>query len=102
VSINTSGELRHDFSVTVQFNYLPCFKFQGHDTTAVGMSWAMYLIGSHPEVQVLFIIFGIGKLSFFLYNILCNFWASHVFVLSQMNCVYQEPERIIERCKARF
>jgi cytochrome P450 len=25
--------------------------FEGHDTTAVAMSWACQLIGSHPEVQ---------------------------------------------------
>jgi hypothetical protein len=29
-----------------------CLKFQGHDTTSAGISWAMYLLGSHPEVQV--------------------------------------------------
>jgi len=27
------------------------FMFEGHDTTAAGMTWALYLIGSHPEVQ---------------------------------------------------
>ncbi|KAG8196951.1 hypothetical protein JTE90_009010 [Oedothorax gibbosus] len=27
------------------------FMFAGHDTTAVGMSWALYLIGQDPEVQ---------------------------------------------------
>ena len=27
------------------------FMFEGHDTTAVAMSWACQLIGSHPEVQ---------------------------------------------------
>nr|XP_039269840.1 cytochrome P450 4V2-like [Styela clava] len=28
------------------------FMFEGHDTTAAAMSWAIFLIGSHPEVQV--------------------------------------------------
>nr|XP_042895147.1 cytochrome P450 4c3 [Parasteatoda tepidariorum] len=27
------------------------FMFAGHDTTAVGMSWALYLIGQDPKVQ---------------------------------------------------
>ncbi|XP_077969274.1 uncharacterized protein LOC120344841 [Styela clava] len=27
------------------------FMFEGHDTTAAAMSWALQLIGSHPEVQ---------------------------------------------------
>jgi len=27
------------------------FMFEGHDTTAAGMSWAMYLIGKHEDVQ---------------------------------------------------
>ncbi|GFG30378.1 hypothetical protein Cfor_12948 [Coptotermes formosanus] len=27
------------------------FMFEGHDTTSMGISWAMYLLGSHPEVQ---------------------------------------------------
>lgn len=26
------------------------FMFEGHDTTAAGMNWALHLIGSHPEV----------------------------------------------------
>ena len=34
-----------------------CLKFQGHDTTSVGISWAMYLLGSHPEIQVSFICY---------------------------------------------
>jgi hypothetical protein len=25
---------------------------QGHDTTSAGMSWALYLLGLHPDVQV--------------------------------------------------
>lgn len=25
--------------------------FQGHDTTAMAMSWSIYLIGLYPEVQ---------------------------------------------------
>ena len=24
---------------------------QAHDTTAAGMSWALYLLGRHPEIQ---------------------------------------------------
>lgn len=24
---------------------------QGHDTTASGMSWAIFLLGHHPKVQ---------------------------------------------------
>ncbi|KAA0709318.1 Cytochrome P450 4V2 [Triplophysa tibetana] len=27
------------------------FMFEGHDTTAASMNWALHLIGSHPEVQ---------------------------------------------------
>ncbi|KAL6262605.1 hypothetical protein P5V15_005399 [Pogonomyrmex californicus] len=27
------------------------FMFEGHDTTAVGMTWALFLLGSHPEYQ---------------------------------------------------
>ncbi|XP_036373327.1 cytochrome P450 4V2 isoform X1 [Megalops cyprinoides] len=27
------------------------FMFEGHDTTAASMNWAIHLIGSHPEVQ---------------------------------------------------
>ncbi|XP_078534213.1 cytochrome P450 4V2 isoform X1 [Lissotriton helveticus] len=27
------------------------FMFEGHDTTAAGMNWALYLLGSHPEAQ---------------------------------------------------
>ena len=25
--------------------------FQGHDTTAAGITWALYLLGRHPAVQ---------------------------------------------------
>ncbi|RXG54293.1 cytochrome P450 4V2, partial [Armadillidium vulgare] len=27
------------------------FMFAGHDTTAVGINWAIYLLGLHPEIQ---------------------------------------------------
>ncbi|RXG61501.1 cytochrome P450 4V2 [Armadillidium vulgare] len=27
------------------------FMFEGHDTTAAGINWAIYLIGRHPEIQ---------------------------------------------------
>ncbi|XP_074848991.1 cytochrome P450 4V2 [Carettochelys insculpta] len=27
------------------------FMFEGHDTTAAAMNWAIYLLGSHPEAQ---------------------------------------------------
>ncbi|KAM9313677.1 cytochrome P450 4V8 [Pholidichthys leucotaenia] len=27
------------------------FMFEGHDTTAASMNWALHLVGSHPEVQ---------------------------------------------------
>uniref|UniRef100_A0AAV2LF52 Cytochrome P-450AROM n=1 Tax=Knipowitschia caucasica TaxID=637954 RepID=A0AAV2LF52_KNICA len=27
------------------------FMFEGHDTTAAAMNWALHLLGSHPEVQ---------------------------------------------------
>ncbi|KAL7646994.1 UNVERIFIED_CONTAM: hypothetical protein RMT77_002251 [Armadillidium vulgare] len=27
------------------------FMFAGHDTTAVGINWAIYLLGRHPEIQ---------------------------------------------------
>jgi hypothetical protein len=30
-----------------------CFvSLQGHDTTSAGISWALYLLGLHPDVQV--------------------------------------------------
>lgn len=25
--------------------------FQGHDTTAAGITWSLYLLGRHPEIQ---------------------------------------------------
>ena len=28
------------------------FMFEGHDTTSASLGWTVYLIGSHPEVQV--------------------------------------------------
>ncbi|XP_030047337.1 cytochrome P450 4V2 [Microcaecilia unicolor] len=28
------------------------FMFEGHDTTAAAMNWALFLLGSHPEVQM--------------------------------------------------
>jgi len=28
------------------------FVFEGHDTTAMGLNWATFLLGHHPEVQV--------------------------------------------------
>ena len=28
------------------------FDSQGHDTTSAGMSWALFLLGLHPDVQV--------------------------------------------------
>ncbi|XP_022106003.1 cytochrome P450 4V2-like isoform X2 [Acanthaster planci] len=27
------------------------FMFEGHDTTAAGVSWCLYLLGRHPEIQ---------------------------------------------------
>ncbi len=27
------------------------FMFEGHDTSAAAMSWAIHLIGSHPDIQ---------------------------------------------------
>ncbi|XP_058240637.1 cytochrome P450 4V2 [Hemibagrus wyckioides] len=27
------------------------FMFEGHDTTAAGMNWAIHLLGAHPEIQ---------------------------------------------------
>ncbi|KAL3202620.1 hypothetical protein MRX96_042342 [Rhipicephalus microplus] len=27
------------------------FMFEGHDTTAMGISWALFLIGHHPKEQ---------------------------------------------------
>jgi hypothetical protein len=33
--------------------HISAFVFlQGHDTTSAGMSWALYLLGLHPDVQV--------------------------------------------------
>lgn len=25
--------------------------FQGHDSTAAGINWAIYLLGRHPDIQ---------------------------------------------------
>ncbi|GIX87854.1 cytochrome P450 4V2, partial [Caerostris extrusa] len=27
------------------------FMFEGHDTTAMALSWALYSLGSHPDIQ---------------------------------------------------
>lgn len=29
------------------------FMFEGHDTTTAGMNWSLYLLGLHPEHQVM-------------------------------------------------
>ena len=28
------------------------FMFEGHDTTAAAINWTLYLLGTHPEIQV--------------------------------------------------
>ena len=37
--------------MVISVNYYQCHVFQGHDTTAAAVNWAIHLIGSHPEVQ---------------------------------------------------
>lgn len=34
------------------------FMFEGHDTTAAGIAWAIFLLGHNPEVQVIVIFNG--------------------------------------------
>ena len=31
------------------------FMFEGHDTTAAAINWSIYLLATHPEIQVIII-----------------------------------------------
>lgn len=51
VLINARDEDGKPLSPTDIQEEVDTFMFEGHDTTAAGMTWALYLIGSHPDVQ---------------------------------------------------
>ncbi|XP_035209832.1 cytochrome P450 4c3-like isoform X2 [Stegodyphus dumicola] len=67
------------------------FMFAGHDTTAVGMSWALYLIGQDPEVQ--------EKVQEELEEIFGDDWdrpftVDDVKNLKYLECVLKESQRL--------
>lgn len=39
-------------SCWVRFQISAFVSLQGHDTTSAGISWTLYLLGLHPDVQV--------------------------------------------------
>ena len=61
---------------TIQFDDIQeevdTFMFEGHDTTATALSWAIQLIGSHPKIQTklqdeIDSVFGLIRLFFLNY-----------------------------------
>ncbi|XP_015422224.1 PREDICTED: cytochrome P450 4V2, partial [Myotis davidii] len=47
-------KILHNFTTNVSPHFFllsNCFAAQGHDTTAAGINWALYLLGCYPEVQ---------------------------------------------------
>nr|QST15034.1 CYP4C34-like protein 2 [Diaphanosoma celebensis] len=48
ISASDDGKLLSDQDIREEVD---TFMFEGHDTTAAGISWCLHLIGSHPDVQ---------------------------------------------------
>ena len=68
-------KIKHE-DPTIQFDDIQeevdTFMFEGHDTTATALSWAIQLIGSHPEIQTklqdeIDSVFGLIRLFFLNY-----------------------------------
>ncbi|XP_033825819.1 cytochrome P450 4V2-like [Periophthalmus magnuspinnatus] len=49
--LKTTDEEGHGLSHRDIQEEVDTFMFEGHDTTAAAMNWALHLLGSHPEVQ---------------------------------------------------
>uniref|UniRef100_A0A8C7ZUA5 aromatase n=1 Tax=Oryzias sinensis TaxID=183150 RepID=A0A8C7ZUA5_9TELE len=49
--LNTTDENGNKLSHQDIQEEVDTFMFEGHDTTAASMNWALHLLGSHPEVQ---------------------------------------------------
>ncbi|KAJ0033143.1 hypothetical protein NQD34_000250 [Periophthalmus magnuspinnatus] len=49
--LKTTDEEGHSMSHRDIQEEVDTFMFEGHDTTAAAMNWALHLVGSHPEVQ---------------------------------------------------
>ena len=47
-SQDASGETLSDSDIMSEMN---TFLFEGHDTTASGVSWTLYMMGLHPDIQ---------------------------------------------------
>ncbi|KAI6662018.1 Cytochrome P450 4B1 [Oopsacas minuta] len=47
-SPDSSGNTLSDSDIMSEMN---TFLFEGHDTTASGVAWALYMLGKHPDIQ---------------------------------------------------